>query len=310
MTEYGEWAHNTKSTKELKQAAKELYLGQVAEGVRTTEPNQCFNLLDISPIVTDGMRTMVDDEFNRCFTSSRYEPWNWTWYLFPMWVLGIILRHCILFPIRLIIFIGGTLYTAIAFIIVSNLVKNKSTKIRLQRAIIRQYASVWVASWNGVIKYHGIKPSRHPNQIVVANHTTVLDICVLLQDSDYAIIGQKQPGIIGFAEEYLLSAMGCIWFERNDANDRSYVAKRIREHIREVNNSPLLMFPEGTCVNNEYCVMFKKGAFEIDDAIIYPVAIKYKYNQTNNKKKNRIELECFVVFFFFVCVCVCVCFML
>jgi len=39
-------------------------------------------------------------------------------------------------------------------------------------------------------------------------------------------------------------------------------------------NIPLLLFPEGVCVNNEYCVMFKKGAFELG-ATVYPIAIKY-----------------------------------
>jgi len=38
----------------------------------------------------------------------------------------------------------------------------------------------------------------------------------------------------------------------------------------------LLIFPEGTCVNNEYCVQFKKGTFDVG-ATIVPVAIKYKY---------------------------------
>ena len=34
------------------------------------------------------------------------------------------------------------------------------------------------------------------------------------------------------------------------------------------------VFPEGTCVNNEYVVMFKRGAFELGTSIV-PVAIKY-----------------------------------
>ena len=33
---------------------------------------------------------------------------------------------------------------------------------------------------------------------------------------------------------------------------------RLREHIQGVDNNPLLIFPEGTCVNNQYSVMFKK----------------------------------------------------
>jgi glycerol-3-phosphate O-acyltransferase 3/4 len=47
------------------------------------------------------------------------------------------------------------------------------------------------------------------------------------------------------------------------------------EHISDVSNPPLLIFPEGVCVNNEYCVMFKQGAFSLG-AEICPIAIKYK----------------------------------
>jgi len=48
----------------------------------------------------------------------------------------------------------------------------------------------------------------------------------------------------------------------------------IKEHIQNEKNTPLLVFPEGVCVNNQYCVMFKKGAFELG-AVVYPIAIKY-----------------------------------
>jgi len=52
------------------------------------------------------------------------------------------------------------------------------------------------------------------------------------------------------------------------------VSRTVMEHIKNPNNNPLLIFPEGVCVNNEYCVMFKKGAFELG-AQINPVSIKY-----------------------------------
>ncbi|KMT15921.1 hypothetical protein BVRB_3g056070 isoform B [Beta vulgaris subsp. vulgaris] len=50
--------------------------------------------------------------------------------------------------------------------------------------------------------------------------------------------------------------------------------QKFREHAHGDDNNPLLIFSEGTCVNNEYIVMFKKSAFEID-ASVCPVAIKY-----------------------------------
>jgi DTW domain-containing protein YfiP len=36
--------------------------------------------------------------------------------------------------------------------------------------------------------------------------------------------------------------------------DREFVAQRMREHVRNPEATPLLVFPEGTCVNNEYTV--------------------------------------------------------
>ncbi len=41
------------------------------------------------------------------------------------------------------------------------------------------------------------------------------------------------------------------------------VAERMKAHVARPDAIPLLIFPEGTCVNNEYTVMFKRGAFDI-----------------------------------------------
>jgi glycerol-3-phosphate O-acyltransferase 3/4 len=56
--------------------------------------------------------------------------------------------------------------------------------------------------------------------------------------------------------------------------DRDVVHKRMLEHVHDPAAMPLLVFPEGTCVNNEYSVMFKRGAFDLG-ATVCPVAIKY-----------------------------------
>lgn len=52
------------------------------------------------------------------------------------------------------------------------------------------------------------------------------------------------------------------------------MAERMKQHVQAADTTPLLIFPEGTCVNNEYCVMFKRGAFDLG-ATVCPVAIKY-----------------------------------
>ncbi len=45
--------------------------------------------------------------------------------------------------------------------------------------------------------------------------------------------------------------------------DRHVVAERMKSHVNSPTSLPLLIFPEGTCVNNEYCVLFKRGAFDM-----------------------------------------------
>ncbi|WAR21326.1 GPAT4-like protein [Mya arenaria] len=49
---------------------------------------------------------------------------------------------------------------------------------------------------------------------------------------------------------------------------------RMKEHVENEDKLPILIFPEGTCINNTSVMMFKKGGFEVTP-IVYPVAIKY-----------------------------------
>ncbi|KAK9755640.1 hypothetical protein RND81_01G040300 [Saponaria officinalis] len=111
-------------------------------------------------------------------------------------------------------------------------------------------------------------------QVFVANHTSMIDFVVLEQMTAFAVIMQKQRGWVGLLQTTILESVGCIWFNRSEEKDRVIVAKKLREHVHGSDNSPLLIFPEGTCVNNEYIIMFKNGVFELGCAVC-PVAIKY-----------------------------------
>ncbi|KAI5170521.1 glycerol-3-phosphate O-acyltransferase 3/4 [Pancytospora epiphaga] len=57
----------------------------------------------------------------------------------------------------------------------------------------------------------------------------------------------------------------------------------------------MLIFPEGTVVNNEYIVMFQKGAFELDVPVC-PVGIKYRKNLMDpywNRRNSCFTLHLF-----------------
>ncbi|XP_013174441.1 PREDICTED: glycerol-3-phosphate acyltransferase 4 isoform X4 [Papilio xuthus] len=87
-------------------------------------------------------------------------------------------------------------------------------------------------------------------------------------------IGQRHDGFLGLLQRALARASPHIWFERSEVKDRHAVARRLKEHISVPDNPPILIFPEGTCINNTSVMQFKKGSFEVGGTI-YPVAIKY-----------------------------------
>eukprot|EP01107_Rhizomastix_libera_P018657 TRINITY_DN992_c0_g1_i3.p1 TRINITY_DN992_c0_g1~~TRINITY_DN992_c0_g1_i3.p1 ORF type:complete len:397 (-),score=82.61 TRINITY_DN992_c0_g1_i3:76-1266(-) len=244
---------------------------------RVSEDNKLFDLLDLAPMISDGMSVLVKDSFTPCFTSHQQEYWNWNFYLYFSWILGISFRYGILFPIRLVGFLIGFLMYAVGYFAISIKERNPDRKLHLLRKMAQFFCSVFVMSWSGVVKYHGVMPKKAINQVFVANHTTVFDICILQQHATYSIIGQKHGGVLGWLQRGPLGCLNCIWFERKDTRDRERVTRMLKEHIGKNSETPLLVFPEGTCVNNEYCIMFKKGAFELG-ATIYPVAIKYNFN--------------------------------
>ena len=96
---------------------------------------------------------------------------------------------------------------------------------------------------------------------------------MLACDNCYALVGQRQGGFLGILQAALQRASNHIWFERFEIKDRQLVTQRLKEHTNDKNNLPVLIFPEGTCINNSAVMQFKKGSFEIG-AIVYPVAIK------------------------------------
>lgn len=128
--------------------------------------------------------------------------------------------------------------------------------------------------FSSIITFHDRQNKAKNGSICVANHTSPIDVIILSTDNTYSLIGQKQGGFTGFMQRAFSRASNHIWFDRSEAKDRSHVSDRMREHVKDERNSPILIFPEGTCINNTSVMMFKKGCFEVG-ATIYPVAIKY-----------------------------------
>ena len=128
--------------------------------------------------------------------------------------------------------------------------------------------------FSAIVTYHNEEYRPRSNGICVANHTSPIDVVILSCNSTFSLVGQKQGGFLGLLERSVSRAGAHIWFERSETKDRSVVAKRLKAHAQDKTKPPILIFPEGTCINNSAVMQFKKGSFEVD-TVFYPVAIKY-----------------------------------
>ncbi|XP_028037505.1 glycerol-3-phosphate acyltransferase 3 [Bombyx mandarina] len=149
-----------------------------------------------------------------------------------------------------------------------------SLKKRLNRTVALMCFSFLARSISAVITYHDARHRPAEGGICVANHTSPIDALVLMCDNCYSLIGQRHGGFLGLLQRALARASPHIWFERSEVKDRHAVARRLKEHISVADNPPILIFPEGTCINNTSVMQFKKGSFEVGGTV-YPVAIKY-----------------------------------
>jgi glycerol-3-phosphate O-acyltransferase 3/4 len=233
-------------------------------------------LASATEAVLEGVDAIGEDDFWKCFEKQSPSPWNWNWFLWPMWAAGLLFRYLVLFPIRVLILLGGWVCFGSGMLLIQLLFFHGPTREYLLRLMISCMSSFFVLTWSGVIRYHGHVPHGNgkTNVVFVANHTSLIDVIVLQQVRCFSLVGQRHKGMVRFLQDRVLGSLQCIWFDRAQMKDRAIVSKKLTEHAKDPSRNPLLVFPEGTCVNNRYVILFKKGAFELGCAVA-PVAIRY-----------------------------------
>ncbi|PVD31071.1 hypothetical protein C0Q70_10348 [Pomacea canaliculata] len=189
-----------------------------------------------------------------------------------LWCIGFFVRYVLLFPFRLALAIIGILWLIVSTAFIGYLPPSRFKRCLNQYATLMCFRLL-ARSCSAVITFHN-EQNKAKNGIVVANHTSPIDVIVLSCDNCYAMVGQAQGGLLGVLQRAMGRATAHVWFERSEMKDRHLVAKRLKEHVQDASKLPMLIFPEGTCINNTSVMMFKKGSFEVATTI-YPVAIKY-----------------------------------
>ncbi|RUS71964.1 hypothetical protein EGW08_020277 [Elysia chlorotica] len=242
-----------------------------------------FELSDVFYFSKCGMEAIIDDNVTKRFSAEELPAWNlltrtqkphqfMSIRMTLFWCIGCVVRYMMLLPFRVTIAFIGIMWMMISTAFIGYL-PTGSFKRTLNRWATLMSFRILVRACSGVIRFHN-RENMAQSGICVANHTSPIDVIILSCDNCYAMIGQAHGGFLGTLQRSLARATAHIWFERSESKDRTLVAKRLSSHITTENNLPILIFPEGTCINNTSVMMFKKGSFEVS-SIIYPVAIKY-----------------------------------
>lgn len=243
-----------------------------------------FTLSDCFYFSRKGIESIVEDEVTQRFSSEELVSWNLltrtnndfqyiSLKLTLVYGFGIFVRYCILAPLRILLACIGLSWLVLGTSAVGFL-PNSSIKFWLSEWVHVMCYRICARGLSAAIRYHNRENKPKKGGICVANHTTPIDIVILCNDGCYAMVGQVHGGLMGVVQRAMVRSCPHVWFERAEMKDRHLVTKRLKDHVSDKTKLPILIFPEGTCVNNTSVMMFKKGSFEIG-ATIYPVAIKY-----------------------------------
>ncbi|XP_029455252.1 glycerol-3-phosphate acyltransferase 3 [Rhinatrema bivittatum] len=243
-----------------------------------------FELSDVFYFSKKGFEAIMEDEVTQRFTSEELLSWNLltrtnnnfqyiSLRLTLIWVFGVVVRYGILLPLRITLATIGISWLVVGATLVGQLPESRM-KSWLSELVHLVCCRILARALSSAIQYHDKENKPRKGGICVANHTSPIDVIILANDGCYAMVGQVHGGVMGIIQRSMVKACPHVWFERSEMKDRHLVTQRLREHVAAKTKLPILIFPEGTCINNTSVMMFKKGSFEIGGTI-YPVAIKY-----------------------------------
>ncbi|KAI8034641.1 glycerol-3-phosphate acyltransferase 4 [Drosophila gunungcola] len=237
-------------------------------------------------LISSGLGLVLEDEVTQRFVAPPAPAGKWNlltrnlrqrkrylnWQLRLVWLLGWLIRYALLVPMR-------TAACWLCLFMISGLtlllghLPEWHFKKQLVELVLRQCFCITAGCLPMIRRFHN-KVHRPTRGICVCNHTSPLDVLVLMCDGNYSLTGQVHDGILGILQRALSRVSHHMWFDRQQLHDREALGLILRMHCSAKDRPPVLLFPEGTCINNTAVMQFKKGSFAVSD-IVYPVAIRY-----------------------------------
>ncbi|EDV38413.1 uncharacterized protein Dana_GF21703, isoform B [Drosophila ananassae] len=237
-------------------------------------------------VLSAGLSLVLEDEVTPRFVAAPAPAGEWNlltrnlrqrkrylnWQLRIAWLIGWIIRYVLMLPMRTIACWGCLLMISVVTAVLGQL-PEWSFKRKLVELVLRQCFRITASCLPMIQRFHNVQ-NRPTMGICVCNHTSPLDVLVLMCDAHYSLTGQKHDGILGVLQRALSRVSPHMWFDRQELGDREALGLVLRLHGTNKDRPPILLFPEGTCINNTAVMQFKKGSFAVSD-IVYPVAIRY-----------------------------------
>ncbi|KAI9469959.1 MAG: hypothetical protein EXX96DRAFT_491957 [Benjaminiella poitrasii] len=184
---------------------------------------------------------------------------------------SILIRYGILFPLRFVSLGASTL----AFFLTLPIgVALKNSELSL---CVKYYCKGILFSLGVSTSYIGEKPQLKEPHVFAANHTSYLDYILLGANKfPHAVVMARHTGVLGFLQNNGLNYLHSLTFNRANITERKVLSESLKKHVKSPDTwkNPMIIFPEGTCINNKYAIRFQKGAFELGVKVC-PVGIKY-----------------------------------
>ncbi|GAA5806199.1 hypothetical protein HPULCUR_011730 [Helicostylum pulchrum] len=183
-----------------------------------------------------------------------------------------IIRYAILFPLRCIT-LGASTLAFFATLPIAVTLKNSD----LVSLAVKYYCKGILFSLGVKVNYIGKKPELNEPHVFVANHTSYLDYILLSANKfPHAVVMARHGGALGFLQNNGLNYLHSLTFDRANITERKELSQSLKKHVESSDTwkNPMIIFPEGTCVNNKFAIRFQKGAFELGVKVC-PVGIKY-----------------------------------
>lgn len=174
-----------------------------------------FKLSNCLDYVKSGMEAIIEDEVTSRFEAEELKNWNLltrtnrqyefiSWRLTVIWVVGFFIRYVILMPSRVFICFVGVMWLTLCTALVG-CVPEGPTKRWMVKMVLIQCFGVLSSALSSVVNYHNIE-NRPLNGICVANHTSPIDVLMLMCDNCYSLIGQRHGGFLGVLQRALARA--------------------------------------------------------------------------------------------------------